>query len=320
MRALCGGASGDAAVGCVARFFSSASNWLGSYFFCSAFGSFLAICWGGSGFSFGRGASAFSVGFGGSGLGSGGFSNGGGAGLGSGSFGGSGDGASAEGGGTGVGTGGSGSGFATGASATGTSGFALGRGGFGLGSVTPAPGENVTTTPVAAASGWSKVVLNRAVSLGLNRALGGSMILNWTSFSAESRSATRKGGTSLATLPELVTSPSITKLPAVRVGTILPSWSRGSAVSHGLSPGGKTIRTTRQVIPSLRRIALIPGRIGPEAPNRSVYSSKSVRPSRARLNSGRCEEGFSSSSLTRDCGVTKPSTIRSIIDGATAPT
>src|SRR6516162_8565954 len=98
-RGLCGGASGDGAVGCGARFLSKASNWLGSYFFCSAFDSFLATCCGGSGFSFGRGASAFSVGFGGSGFGSGGFSNGGGgAGLGSGGFGGSGagGGASAE--------------------------------------------------------------------------------------------------------------------------------------------------------------------------------------------------------------------------------
>src|SRR6516165_3761057 len=118
-RGLCGGASGDGTVGCVARFLSNASNWLGSYFFCSAaLGSFLAICCGGSGFSLGRGASTFSVGFGGSGLDSGGFSNGGGVGLCSGAVDGSGDGGvsaegagSFEGGGTGVGIGGSGIGF-----------------------------------------------------------------------------------------------------------------------------------------------------------------------------------------------------------------
>src|SRR5215472_6002901 len=136
-RGLCGGASGDGIVGWVARFLSNASNWLGSYFFCSALVSFLAICCGGSGFSLGRGASAFSVGFGGSGFGSGGLSQGGGVGFGSGGVGGSGDGGisaegvgSLEGGGTGVGTGGSGIGFSAGVSATGTSGLAFGRGGF----------------------------------------------------------------------------------------------------------------------------------------------------------------------------------------------
>src|SRR5215831_14893154 len=80
-----GGASGEGAACCGARFFSNAANCPGSYFFCSSCGSFLTICFGGSGFSLGLGTSAVSTGFG-SGLGSGDFTGTGGAGFGSGNL------------------------------------------------------------------------------------------------------------------------------------------------------------------------------------------------------------------------------------------
>jgi hypothetical protein len=57
--------------------------------------------------------------------------------------------------------------------------------------------------------------------------------------------------------------------------------------------------SARQVIPSRRRIALIRGRVGAELPRSNIYSSKSVKPARARLSAGCSEEGFSASSLTR---------------------
>src|SRR5271166_6827600 len=56
----------------------------------------------------------------------------------------------------------------------------------------------VTTTPVAASSGWSKGVLKWAATPGGSRGIGGSMTLNWTSLSAASRNATRNRGTSCA--------------------------------------------------------------------------------------------------------------------------
>src|SRR5439155_7133810 len=77
----------------------------------------------------------------------------------------------------------------------------------------------VTTTPVAASSGWSKGVLKWAATPGGSRGFGGSMILNWTSLSAASRNATRSRGTSCAVFPLLIMSPSMIRPSGVRDGT-----------------------------------------------------------------------------------------------------
>src|SRR5262249_49177521 len=87
-------------------------------------------------------------------------------------------------------------------------------------------GANDTLT-VAVSSAPSNEVLKCADSPGPSRAVGGSMILNWISFSFGSRSATRNRGTSRAVLPVLVISPSMIKPSAVRAGMTSPSSSPG---------------------------------------------------------------------------------------------
>jgi len=59
---------------------------------------------------------------------------------------------------------------------------------------------------------------------------GGSMILNWVSLSAGSRSATRSRGTSRTVLPLLMISPSMTKPSTVRLGA-------SSRLPGGCAPG-----------------------------------------------------------------------------------